>query len=167
MRSQQNAFVRWAVMVLTLAALTLVSGACRKSPIEPSPTPHPVNGQITISYQPPAICLSAGTPYAVRCDRAKVPAGVSGISWPAGTGAGVDLIPNPDGTLTATTMAPSSDTGGAGRLRIVVGDPWLCPPVQICDVQLLTGKNITINGTRLADGDRETSFLFYPPEVVR
>lgn len=130
----------------------------------PAACTYPRSGTINIVYQPQTACLSAGTEFAERCDRSKHPVTFGSIAWPDGYAMiGLQVVLQNDGSLTATATAPSSVW--AGRLRITVADPWLCPLQSICSTDF-TGKGITINGVRLADGDTETSFTFTPPDTV-
>ena len=148
------------LVVVMLAALA----ACSGNPNVPTPPPTARDGQVTITYQQPSACLSAGTQFAGFCDRAKFPVTVGGISWPQGYSLSTEMIPRGDGTFTVTVTVPSSTW--AGRLRIAISDPWLCSAQPICDVQAFTGNGITANGTILSGGQGETSFLFTPPSTV-
>src|SRR5450759_3909772 len=108
----------------------LLLGACGSTPVGPAPPPTPTQGTINIVYQAATTCLSAGTPFAGRCDRSRTPTTFNSISWPSGYSvAGLVMTLNADGTLTASATAPSTGVTGV-RLRITIADPWLCPAQQ-------------------------------------
>ena len=150
-------------LIVPLVALAILA-SCNKNPAGPDPPTGPKDGQITIVYQPQTPCRSEGTEFAERCDRRFHPVSIAGLSWPDGYKLQAQMILNADGTLIATAIAPSSVW--AGRLRVQVGDPWLCPLQSVCGSEIVTGKGITINGVRLSDGLTETNFSFTPPDTV-
>ncbi len=156
-----------------LVALILISAsttACGKkgggggNPIGPTPV---TSGQVKFSYVPPEPCKApAGD---IRCNRTLAPPTIGSPNIPEPyVLKGVKLSLEEDGvTLSVIVTVPSSELVG-GRLRIAVSDPALCPPAQqFCTTEAVTGKGISANGVRLTDGEKETSFGFNPPEIIR
>ena len=146
--------IRWFIVtVVIIIACTLL--AC--TPKNGGGTgPTPTSGTITVSFQPPATCLSAGSQYD-RCDRIKFPVTISfrkeGYQF--------------SGTLNSS-MAVTVGEVPSGILYIIqVVDPWKCQPIQICS-GVGTGEGLTVNGTKLNDQNPSTTFGFMnPPTVTR
>ena len=156
-------YIAFALVLLALVS----SAACGKSGptaptidvVEPG-TPALVT--LTAMYERPATakCFFPGL-----C--APTQSGSGGVritpSW-SGTGAATG---DPFGfTFTYKVNVPS----GGGRYDISVLDPWLCTPDNVigyCDEEAVTGKGITVNGIRLADGDKKTSFGWFPPDKIQ
>lgn len=145
--------------------LAVLLSACDKAPTSPGGDDPkvPQGGTITIWYERPAdlVCQSAGTEWAGFCT---FRISFAAPSWPEGyrvTGETMTL--QPDGRYMVKVQAPSSTW--AGTLEAYVGEPFLCPPQQICG-GAYTGRGITINGVRLPDAPDKFRFSYTPPDII-